>query len=89
MPVVALQFISGVFIYPVTQLPSWLLDVASFFPVKWMAQGFRYVFLPDGMKINEAAGQWELGRTALILSIWGVIGLVLCLVTFRWSDRDR
>ena len=54
-----------------------------------MAQGFRYVFLPDGMKINEAAGQWELGRTALVLGIWGVIGLVLCLVTFRWSDRDR
>ncbi len=89
VPVVALQFISGVFIYPVTQLPAWLLDVASFFPVKWMAQGFRYVFLPDGMKTNEAAGQWELGRTALVLGAWCVIGLVLCLVTFRWSDRDR
>jgi ABC-2 type transport system permease protein len=89
VPVVALQFISGVFIYPVTQLPAWLLDVASFFPVKWMAQGFRYVFLPDGMKTNEAAGQWELGRTALVLGAWCVIGLVLCLVTFRWSERDR
>lgn len=89
VPVVALQFISGVFIYPVTQLPSWLLNVASIFPVKWMAQGFRYVFLPDGMKVNEAAGQWELGRVALIIGAWCVIGLVLCLVTFRWSDRDR
>jgi ABC-2 type transport system permease protein len=89
VPVVALQFISGVFIHPITQLPSWLITVASFFPVKWMSQGFRYVFLPDSMKTLEAAGQWELGRTALVLGAWCVIGLVLCLVTFRWSERDR
>jgi len=89
VPVVVLQFISGVFIYPPSQLPSWLMGVASIFPVKWMAQGFRYVFLPDGMKAQEVAGQWELGRTALVLGAWCVIGLVLCLVTFRWSERDR
>jgi ABC-2 type transport system permease protein len=89
VPVVALNFVSGVFIHPITQLPSWLITVSSFFPVKWMSQGFRYVFLPDGMKVQEAAGQWELGRTALVLGAWCVIGLVLCLVTFRWTDRDR
>nr|WP_296064110.1 ABC transporter permease [uncultured Actinoplanes sp.] len=89
VPVVALQFISGVFIYPPNQLPAWLTTVASVFPVKWMAQGFRYVFLPDSMRGFEVAGQWELGRTALVLGAWSVIGLVLCLVTFRWSDRDR
>ncbi|MCY1139958.1 ABC transporter permease [Actinoplanes sp. Pm04-4] len=89
VPVVALQFISGVFIYPVTQLPSWLINVAAIFPVKWMAQGFRHVFLPDGMRVNEAAGQWELGRVALVLGAWCVIGLVLCLMTFRWSRPDR
>jgi ABC-2 type transport system permease protein len=89
VPVVALQFISGVFIYPPTQLPGWLLDVASIFPVKWMAQGFRSVFLPDGMRVNEVAGEWELGRVALVLGAWCVVGLVLCLVTFRWTERDR
>jgi ABC-2 type transport system permease protein len=89
VPVVVLQFISGVFIHPITQLPSWLVTVASLFPVKWMAQGFRYVFLPDAMRVNEPAGQWELGRTALVLGAWCVIGLVLCLVTFRWTERDR
>ncbi|MEU8180091.1 ABC transporter permease [Micromonospora sp. NPDC049044] len=89
VPVVALQFVSGVFIHPITELPHWLIVVASFFPVKWMSQGFRYVFLPDGMKALEAAGQWELGRTALVLGAWTVIGLVLCLVTFRWDQRDR
>jgi ABC-2 type transport system permease protein len=89
VPVVALQFISGVFIHPITQLPNWLINVASIFPVKWMSQGFRYVFLPDSMKSLEAAGQWELGRTAMVLGAWCVIGLVLCLVTFRWSESDR
>ena len=89
VPVVALQFISGVFIHPITQLPHWLIGVASIFPVKWMSQGFRYVFLPDSMKSLEAAGQWELGRTALVLAAWCVVGLVLCLMTFRWSERDR
>ena len=89
VPVVFLQFISGVFIHPITVLPAWLITVASFFPVKWMSQGFRYVFLPDSMKQYEAAGQWELGRTALVLGAWCVIGLVLCLVTFRWTERDR
>ena len=89
VPVVALQFISGVFIHPITVLPTWLITVASFFPIKWMSQGFRYVFLPDSMKQYEAAGQWELGRTALVLGAWCVIGLVLCLVTFRWTEKDR
>ena len=89
VPVVALQFISGVFITPITMLPSWLVTVASLFPVKWMAQGFRYVFLPDGMRTREAVGQWELGRTAMVLGAWCVVGLVLCLVTFRWTERDR
>ena len=90
VPVVALQFISGVFIHPITQLPSWMITVASLFPVKWMAQGFRSVFLPDSMTSLEAGGAWEHGRTALVLGAWCVIGLVLCLATFRWtSDRDR
>ena len=90
VPVVALQFISGIFINPITQLPDWMITVASIFPVKWTAQGFRSVFLPDSMLFQEVAGQWELGRIALVLGAWCVIGLVLCLVTFRWTDRrDR
>jgi ABC-2 type transport system permease protein len=88
VPVVALQFISGVFISPITQLPSWMVAIASIFPVKWMAQGFRSVFLPDVMVVNETAGAWESGRTALVLGAWCVIGLVLCLATFRWTNRE-
>lgn len=88
VPVVALQFLSGIFVHPITSLPRWMLSVASIFPVKWMGQGFRSVFLPDSMSATEAAGSWEHGTTALMLAAWCVIGLVLCLATFRWS-RDR
>lgn len=87
LPFIALQFVSGVYITPITQLPHWMVDVASFFPVKWVCQGFRSVFLPDNVAFQEAAGSWEHGRTALVLGAWVVIGVVLCLKTFRWTSR--
>jgi ABC-2 type transport system permease protein len=83
-----LQFISGVF-FIFTQLPPWMQQVASLFPLKWMCQGMRAVFLPDTFMQQEAAGSWELGKVALVLGAWCVGGLVLCLLTFRWtSGRD-
>lgn len=86
LPYVSLQFMSGVYI-PVGQLPDWMITVGALFPIKWAAQGFRSVFLPDSMVVQEAAGSWELGKTALVLGTWCVIGLVLCLVTFRWTNK--
>ncbi|RCG30882.1 ABC transporter permease [Sphaerisporangium album] len=86
MPFVVLQFISGVFI-PFTALPEWLMRIASFFPLKWMCQGFRSVFLGEAGASLELAKSYELGRVALVLSAWMVGGLVLCLTTFRWKGR--
>lgn len=86
LPVIALQFTSGIFVH-ISMLPGPMVTVASFFPVKWMGQGFRSVFLPDSMMVGEVAGSWEHGMTALVLGAWCVIGLVLCLLTFRWSER--
>ena len=42
---------------------------------------------PDALAAQEPAGTWELGRVALVLAIWCVVGLVLCVRTFRWQDR--
>ncbi|MGH3646482.1 MAG: ABC transporter permease [Micromonosporaceae bacterium] len=81
----ALQFISGVF-FLFTSLPSWMQQIAAVFPLKWMTQGMRAVFLPDSYAPHEAAGSWELDRIALVLSAWVVIGLLLCLRTFRWTS---
>jgi ABC-2 type transport system permease protein len=81
-----LQFISGVF-FQFSQVPTWMQTIASFFPLKWMAQGLRSVFLPDVLAAQEPASTWELGRVALVLGLWCAAGLVLCVLTFRWQDR--
>ena len=82
-----LQFISGVF-FVFTELPAWMQHVAAVFPLKWMCQGMRSVFLPESFAQQEPAGSWELGKVALVLGAWVVIGLALCLLTFRWTARD-
>jgi ABC-2 type transport system permease protein len=81
-----LQFTSGVF-FVYTSIPAWMQDFAAIFPLKWMCQGMRSVFLPDSFAQREVAHSWELGRVALVLGAWCVAGLLLCLFTFRWTDR--
>ena len=54
-PTLILQFISGVY-FAFTDLPDWLKQVASVFPLKWIAQGMRSVFFPDDWQSQEMAG---------------------------------
>jgi len=86
LPFTVLQFISGVYV-PFSVVPDWMRTVASFFPLKWMAQGMRSVFLPEQAAALEPAGSWEHGLTALVLAVWIAAGLVLCAKTFRWQSR--
>jgi ABC-2 type transport system permease protein len=86
LPFLVLQFISGVYV-TVDAVPGWMLDFSALFPLKWMCQGLRGVFLPESAKILEQAGAWEYGRVALVLGAWCIGGLLLCLVTFRWTNR--
>lgn len=85
--VLVLQFISGVF-FTFYELPTWMQQVASVFPLKWMAQGMRSVFLPESAASLEPAGTWEHGTTAAVLAAWLVVGLVVGVRTFRWRRRD-
>jgi ABC-2 type transport system permease protein len=87
LPFTVLQFMSGVYV-PINVVPRWMLDVGSFFPLKWMAQGLSSVFEPDGAAVLWPAHAWEHGRTALVLGAWTVGGLALCLKTFRWQPRS-
>ena len=87
LPFTVLQFISGVYV-PFSVVPGWMRDMASFFPLKWMAQGMRSVFLPEHAATIEPGGAWEHGRTALVLAVWIAAGLVLCAKTFRWQSRS-
>ena len=84
--VIVLQFFSGVF-FVFTDLPGWMQQVAAIFPLKWMTQGMRSVFLPDSFAVREVAGTWETQRTFLILMAWLVAGIFLAIRTFKWS-RD-
>ena len=88
IPFVALQFISGVFV-PYNELSPAIRSVASIFPLKWLAQGYRSVFLPDAFLKVEADGAWMHGQTALVLVAWIVVGAALCLRTFRWQRDSR
>ena len=82
-----LQFISGVYLQ-FTALPGWMQNLAGLFPLKWMAQGMRSVFLPENFAAVEQTGTWNLAGVALALLIWLVLGLVLSRLSFRWIRRN-
>jgi ABC-2 type transport system permease protein len=86
LPYLVLEFISGIFV-PFSDVPRALQDVAAIFPLKWMAQGLRSVFLPPQAAALEPVHSWELGRVALVLAVWIAAGLILCIRTFRWQSR--
>lgn len=82
-----LQFISGVYLQW-SLLPDWLQNIASVFPLKWIAQGMRSVFLPEGWEALEQNESWNLPGVAIALLVWLAIGLVVSRLTFRWIRRD-
>jgi ABC-2 type transport system permease protein len=86
--VLVLQFTSGVF-FLYSELPTWMQQFAALFPLKWLTQAMRSVFLPEEMAALEVAGSFELGMCALVLVAWTVLGLVLSLVFFRWNKRGQ
>lgn len=86
VPYILFQFISGVF-FTLASLPTWLQWVAGLFPLRWIAQGLRSVFLPDVYRFAEPGMDWQLGLAALVLVIWIVLGLAAARFTFKW-DRS-
>jgi len=85
--VLVLQFISGVF-FQFQDLPSWMQNLSALFPLKWMAQGMRSVFLPDWALELEPSGSWQHGATAAVLGGYLVVALLVAMRTFRWRRRD-
>jgi len=86
-PILVLQFISGVFL-AFASLPGWLQSFASFFPLKWIGQGFRAALYPDALKAAEVGGEWHLDQVALALVVWIALGFVATLLTFKWVKRS-
>ncbi|WP_432081616.1 ABC transporter permease [Streptomyces sp. WAC 04229] len=86
LPTMALLFTSGA-VFPLTSLPVPVQQVASVFPLKWMAQGLRSALLPDSARAAEAAGSWELPMVALVLTAWAVLGFLLAVPLLRRAAR--
>lgn len=72
-----LYFLSGVFI---PDIPSGIEQVAELFPLRPFLVALSKVFDPS------AGGGLDLASLAVI-AIWGVVGLLLALRTFRWMPR--
>jgi ABC-2 type transport system permease protein len=77
-----LYFISGVFL-PATQLPSWLLAVASVFPVRHFQVALLATYNP------YSAGAGFSGLDLLVMSAWAVAAVLFAVLRFRWVPRSR
>jgi ABC-2 type transport system permease protein len=78
--VLPLYFISGVFI-PDSEIPEGVLHVADAFPVRPFFQAFFNAWDP-----NTTGAGFEWGHLALVAA-WGVAGLVIAMLAFRWEPR--
>lgn len=86
--ILVLQFTSGVF-FLYNQLPEWMQQAAAIFPLKWLTQGMRYVFLPESAAALEVTGSFELARVAMVLLAWTLLSAVLAWRFFRWTPRGQ
>ena len=77
-----LYFISGVFV-PQSQIPTWMGNVASIFPVRHLANALITAYDPGTM------GAGFNGTDLAVLAAWTVGGLLVALARFSWMPRSR
>jgi ABC-2 type transport system permease protein len=75
-----LYFISGIFI-PESEIPDGVLNVADAFPFRHFFEAFFAAFDPS----TTGAG-FEWGNLAVVAA-WGLAGLVVAALFFRWTPR--
>lgn len=78
--VLPLYFISGIFI-PDSEIPEGVLHVADVFPIRHFFEAFFVAWDP-----NTTGSGIEVGHLAVVLA-WGLAGLVVALLAFRWEPR--
>jgi ABC-2 type transport system permease protein len=75
-----LYFLSGIFV-PEDEIPNGVLRIADLFPVRHFFQALFAVWDPA----TTGAG-FEWGHLAVVFA-WGVAGLGIALLAFRWEPR--
>ena len=88
LPLLVLEFISGVFV-PFTSLSPSLYGFAGAFPLRWMAEGYRAALLPAYFQRVEPGHHWDQTAMVLVMAAWLVVGLFLSARTFRWTGRGE
>ena len=78
--VLPLYFISGIFI-PDSEIPEGVLHFADLFPIRHFFEAFFTAWDP-----NTTGAGFELGSLAIVAA-WGLGGLAVALLTFRWEPR--
>lgn len=78
-----LYFLSGVFI-PSTNLPTWLNDLMSYFPVRPLGVALQAAFVPA-----TNAGRRFDASALLVILIWGVVAALFAARRFSWVPRRR
>jgi len=78
--ILPLYFISGIFI-PDSEIPSGVLAVADVFPIRPFFEAFFTAWDP-----NTTGAGFELGNLAVV-GAWGIAGLVIAVLFFRWEPR--
>ncbi|MCK7625063.1 ABC transporter permease [Streptomyces sp. RS10V-4] len=86
LPSMALLITSGA-MFPLSRMPVLVQDIASVFPLRWIAQGLRSALLPDAARAAETAGSWQLPTVALVLAAWAVLGFLLAIPLLRRATR--
>lgn len=77
-----LYFISGVFVAAST-LPTWLVNIASVFPVRHLAAALLTAYNP------HTRGTGLAGVDLLVVAAWGAAGLLIALRRFSWLPLGR
>ncbi len=78
--VLPLYFISGIFI-PDNEIPEGVLQFADIFPIRHFFEAFFVAWDP-----NTTGAGFEWGDLAVVAA-WGLGGLAVALLAFRWEPR--
>lgn len=77
-----LYFISGVF-GDVSQLPTVLADIGSFFPIAHLGACLFEIFSPD----SSGALAFSTKDISIVIA-WGLVGFALAAWKFRWEPQE-
>ncbi len=72
-----MMFLSGLF-FPISTLPSWLSDISKYFPLTYLINAIRGIYI-NGYNLPHLAGDF------LGMGIWIIIFFVINIFVFKWE----